>query len=235
MKFILFMIIGAGLLACSSYEKTFVAAQQLPISNKLSDPVIDSLVAPYRRSLVLEMNRVIGRAAEAMFPGRPNSLMGQWVADVLLQYGKDSLVPSSGQFPVIALLNTGGLRASFAGGAITVGDIYKLMPFDNTVVALKLPVEKLNAIRDFILTSGGEPIAGFKVIKGELKLDAQLPDPQFFWVITTDFLANGGDKMYFFQAAMDKQTTTLLLRDLLMREVAAKEVINVSLEERTQL
>jgi len=210
--------------------------EQLPVKADVSNARIDSLVAPYRSALALEMNRVIGSAEENMPVVRPNSLMGQWVADVIIAYGKDSLVPESDRtLPVIALLNTGGLRASFPGGAITVGDVYKLMPFDNTLIALKMPREKLAEIGEYIQSTGGEPIAGFKVVGGKVQLDAPLNDSPFFWVITSDFLANGGDKMYFFQSAVQKKTTALLVRDLLLREVTVKQVIKVRLEERVQL
>ena len=235
MKFILLMIIGAGFSACSSYERAFVSLERLPVQATVSNTEMDSLVAPYRRALAIEMNRIIGTAVSDMQVARPNSPMGQWVADVLLAYGKDSLVPANDrELPVIAILNTGGLRASFSQGAITVGDVYKLMPFDNLLVAVKLPVEKLSEIREYLKTTGGEPIAGFRIVKGELVTDLPLADARFFWVITTDFLANGGDKMYFFQSAAQKIPTALTLRDLLLKEVAVQQVINVRLEERVQ-
>jgi len=237
MKFVIYMIIGAGLSACSSYEIASYSTERIVMSSASPHNVkIDSLTAPYRRELELEMNKVIGSADQNMTVERPNSLMGQWTTDVLLAYGKDSLIPSEDKdLPAIALLNTGGLRATFPGGTITVGDIYKVMPFDNQVVALKLSVEKLAEISAYIQTTGGEPIAGFKVIKGQLILDSQNKESGYFWVITTDFLANGGDKMYFFQSAVEKRTTRKLMRDLLLQEVTAKQVIKMRLEERVQL
>ena len=36
--------------------------------------------------------------------------------------------------PIFCLLNTGGLRSSIGKGTVSLGDIYKLMPFDNTIV-----------------------------------------------------------------------------------------------------
>ncbi len=235
-RYILIIIAGAGLLACSSYKVATHDAERIRVDGSASDVEMDSLVAPYRRALQLEMGRVIGTAESDMAVARPNSLMGQWVADVVLQYGRDSLLTETErQLPVIALLNTGGLRASFSKGQLTVGDVYKVMPFDNQIVALKLPVEKLAEIQAYIQRTGGEPIAGFKLVNGSLLLDNAVTNANFFWIITSDFLANGGDKMYFFGDALEKKMTSKLLRDLLLEEIVRKQNIQVLLEERVQL
>ena len=232
-KFIGILLIGAGLSACSSYSYKAFNAQRIDVKTPVEkDPEVDSLVAPYRRALALEMNRVIGEATEDMQVARPNSNLGQWVTDVVLQFGKDSLLANQAEkLPVIAILNTGGIRASLSKGSLTVGDIYKLMPFDNQLIALKLPVDQINEIEAYLQKTGGEPIAGFTVVNGKIVID-NLAESRYLWVITTDFLANGGDKMLFFQAATDKKLSPVLLRDLLLREVERTGTIEEQLEER---
>jgi 2',3'-cyclic-nucleotide 2'-phosphodiesterase (5'-nucleotidase family) len=233
LKFIGILLIGAGLSACSSYSYKVFNAQRIDVKTPVEkDPEVDSLVAPFRRALALEMNRVIGESTADMQVARPNSTLGQWVTDIVLQFGKDSLVNNqTEQLPVIALLNTGGIRASLSKGPLTVGDIYKLMPFDNQLIALKLPVNQLAEIEAYLQKTGGEPIAGFTVVNGKIVID-NLAESNYLWVITTDFLANGGDKMLFFQSATEKILSPVLLRDLLLREVERTGTINQLLEER---
>ena len=231
-RFIGLLLIGAGLSACSSYYHKSFVAQRIDVKAVEKDPEMDSLVAPYRRELAVEMHRVIGEALVDMQVGRPNSVLGQWVADFVLQFGEDSLlVGRTDKIPVIAMLNTGGIRASLSKGPIVVGDIYKLMPFDNQLVALKLPVTQLPEIEAYLQKSGGEPIAGFTVVDGKIVID-NLNESPYLWVITSDFLANGGDKMLFFQAATEKKLSPVLLRDLLLREVERAKTIEEVLEER---
>jgi 2',3'-cyclic-nucleotide 2'-phosphodiesterase (5'-nucleotidase family) len=228
---ILILIIGAGLTACSSYTYTSYNANRVAVDGAVvSDAALDSLVSPYRRALSLEMNRVIGKSLQDMSVARPNSVLGQWTADVLLRYGRDSILKGQAEFPVIALLNTGGLRASLPKGNLTVGDVFKLMPFDNLLVALKLPAGRLPEIEQYIAQTGGEPIAGFRIVNGKIQTDNATSD--YFWVITSDFLANGGDRMLFFREPEERILTGVLLRDLLMREIEQKKVIEVVLEER---
>lgn len=235
-KYCIIIALGAGLLACSPHLNTGYKAERIvvqPVSGK--DPAMDSLVAPYRRELAKEMNRVIGSVAQDLSPERPNSLLGQWVTDLTLQYGRDSLLAGQTELPVICLMNTGGLRASLSKGPLTVGDIYKIMPFDNQIVALKLPVEQLSEMAKYITQSGGEPIAGCILENGGIRFTDVVEEPIHFWVITSDFLANGGDKMLFLQKAVERKTRGTLLRDLLLREATRQSVIQVTPEKRIRL
>lgn len=231
---ILIVLIGAGLLACSSHYYKSYATERIPVGLSVEkDPEMDSLLAPYSRELAVEMNKVIGESKTDMQVGRPNSILGQWVADVLLSFGKDSVLSSEEKMiPVIALLNTGGIRASISKGVITVGDVYKLMPFDNQIVLLKLPVTQLPEIESYIRKSGGEPIAGCTIREGKMVIAGLEEHTDYFWVVTSDFLANGGDKMYFFQSAVEKRLTTTLMRDVLLRQIQRDKIVSVQPEER---
>ena len=115
--------------------------------------------------------------------------------------------------PVICLLNTGGLRSTFGAGKLTLADFYKLMPFDNRVVWIHLPVSKITDIEKYLTKSGGEPMANCIFQDGKLAIPSLLPSHQYIWVLSSDFLANGGDQMTFF-LGLEKQETTILLRDI---------------------
>jgi 2',3'-cyclic-nucleotide 2'-phosphodiesterase (5'-nucleotidase family) len=228
---IILLLIGAGLSACSFYSYKSYNADRIPVGSSIQkDPELDSLIAPYRQKLAVEMNRVIGLAEQDFSVARPNSLLGQWTSDVVLKYGKDSILKGQQEWPVIAILNTGGLRAPLSKGPLTVGDVFKVMPFDNLLVALKLPVSRLTEIGEYLKQTGGEPIAGFKLINGQVVLDQ--PSEGYFWVITSDFLANGGDKMVFFRNYEEQIETGILLRDLFLYEIERSKTLELKLEER---
>lgn len=230
-KNIAILLIGAGLSACSFYSYKSYNADRIPVSSSMErDTEIDSLIAPYRRELSAEMDRVIGTAAQDMIVERPNSLLGQWAADVALRYGKDSILKGQQQYPVFALLNTGGLRAPLSKGPLTVGGVFQVIPFDNMLVAVRLPAPRLTDIEAYMKLTGGEPISGFKIVNG--KIVPEKPIVDYFWVITSDFLANGGDKMIFLQSPEEKILTGVLLRELLMREIVRTQTLQLLLEER---
>ncbi len=222
-KLLSIFFIGAGLLACSSVNTLSVNSK----TEKLNDAVlanshIDSLIQPYKDSLSIEMNVVIAEATADFIVERPGSNLGNWVADAIFVNQTRTVRLSD---PVFVLLNTGGLRASLNKGSITIGDIFKLMPFDNELVWVKLPMSVLPEIQAYLIKSGGEPLSNAQIDKGILKLNGGKESARHFWVITSDYLKNGGDKMTFFSKAEEVMLTGKVIRNCLIDEAKLQGVL----------
>ncbi len=226
----LFFLIGAGVTACSYHLQIKGSKQDIDGSSK-SSVEMDSLIAPYRREMMKEFGQVIGETTNDLVAGRPNSTLGFWLCDRLIAKAKDSSFFK--QEPVVAFINIGGLRADIPKGPITVGDVYKVMPFDNRMVYLKLSLDKIPEMEAYLKEKGGEPIGGFSLIKGKLEFpDSQAMQKGYFWVITSDFLANGGDNMFFFNNPLDRLDTNVLFRDFIIEAVKKEKKITYSPQER---
>ncbi len=226
----LFFLIGAGVTACSYHLQIKGSKQDINGSSK-SSVEMDSLIAPYRREMMKEFGQVIGETTNDLVTGRPNSTLGFWICDQLIAKAKDSSLFK--QEPLVAFINNGGLRADIPKGPITIGDIYKVMPFDNRVVYLKLSLDKIPEIEAYLKEKGGEPIGGFSLIKGKLEFpDSLAKQKKYFWVITSDFLANGGDNMFFFNNPLDRLDTNVLFRDFIINAVKKEKKIAYSPQER---
>lgn len=226
----LFFLIGAGVTACSYHLQIKGSKQNIDGSSK-SSVEMDSLVAPYRREMMKEFGQVIGETTNDLVVGRPNSILGFWLCDQLIAKAKDSSLFK--QEPLVAFINNGGLRADIPKGPITVGDIYKIMPFDNRMVFLKLSLDKIPEMEAYLKEKGGEPIGGFSLIKGKLEFpDSQAKEKGYFWVVTSDFLANGGDNMFFFNNPLDRLDTNVLFRDFIIEAVKKEKKITYSPQER---
>ncbi|MEN9999579.1 MAG: hypothetical protein RI922_2569 [Bacteroidota bacterium] len=222
-RIISIFFIGAGLWACSSVNTLSVnsTTEKLNASYEANSH-IDSLIQPYKDSLSVEMNVVIAQATTDFIVERPGSNLGNWVADAIFVNQTKNVRLSE---PVFVLLNTGGLRASLNKGSITVGDIFKLMPFDNELVWVKLPINILPDIQTYLVKSGGEPISNARVENGVLKLNGGNESTTHFWVITSDYLKNGGDKMSFFSKAEDVVLTGKVIRNCLIEEAKSQGVL----------
>ena len=226
----LFFLIGAGLTACSYHLQVKGSKQTIDNSSKNSVEM-DSLIAPYRREMLREFGMVIGETTTDLVTGRPNSSLGFWLCDELIKKGKDSSFFQ--HEPLVAFINIGGLRADLPKGEITVGDIYKVMPFDNRMVFLKLSLDKIPEMEAYLKEKGGEPIGGFKLVKGKLVFPDNLAaEKNYFWVVTSDFLANGGDNMFFFNNPLQRFDTTILFRDFIIDAVKKQQKITFYPEER---
>lgn len=229
-RILVLFIIGAGLTACSFGKQTFVSGKPIPLNNEVQNSrTVDSIVTPYKTELDQQMNRVVTNAPVDFINQRPSGNLGNFIADVMLERGKQQ----TSNLPTICLINFGGLRAPISKGNVTLGDLFKVMPFDNQLVLVKMPANSMNDIVNYLHKSGGEPIAGFS-LSGKEVFDAS-GNPwkkSDFWVVTSDYLMNGGDKMVFFEQKLEVIQTGDLFRDVLIQFASSNAVLNSNSENR---
>ncbi len=236
LKYIILFAVGAGLLACSSVNTISLNSSESSNSDVLyqgnDENAIDSMVAPYREDLKAEMDEVIAYAERPFEKGRPGGSLNNWSADALLesQIGNARL---SG--PTFSLLNVGGLRNTINEGDVTLGDIFKVMPFDNEIVWVEMPVESLTDIAEYLIASGGEPIAGAQLENGQLTVDGMNAETKSVWILTSDYLMNGGDNMNFFQQQISVTHSNELLRDAFIRIAKKQKMLIWSDELRIKI
>ena len=219
MKLIIFSIIiaGASLIACSSHLAIDSTRNKESISNEIkTDDKISSIIKPFKDSMDKKMNEILGLSEYDFIVARPSSNLMNWVADAVFVNQTRNVRLAQ---PLICLLNTGGIRSSIGKGNVTLGDVYKIMPFENTLVWVELPISVIPEIETYLKQSGGEPIANCKLIKGKLEVNGMRDNSTHIWVLTSDFLMNGGDKMDFFKKKTNENSTGKLLRDILIEEV----------------
>ncbi len=223
-------------------NSSFVVKQQGYQNYKIHDSLdIDSSLfnsfSSYRMALQEQMSEVIGHAQENMIRQRPESALGNFFADALFRFYSDTniLTPK----PDFALFNYGGIRASLSAGEITRGEIFEIMPFENELVLVKLSGDKLHTMFQYIIEKGGEPISHMKLhFKNDtlqMCLINEMPyqSEKTYWVLTSDYLAQGGDKMEFFKNPVEYVTTGIKIRDALMNYVKnSPGVIQAKLDQR---
>jgi 2',3'-cyclic-nucleotide 2'-phosphodiesterase (5'-nucleotidase family) len=171
-----------------------------------------------------------------MVSDKPQGLLGNWVADLLWNEFKDSVKNTDHCF---SLINTRGLRAPLTQGKITVQKIFEIMPFDNEVVIVTYPGEKINELTAAISKAGGHPVSKnirFHFINN-ICSNPLINNHPFthddYYIITTDYLADGGDNMIFFNHASNLYKTGLLLRDVIIKYIEKQnEPIQSSIDER---
>jgi 2',3'-cyclic-nucleotide 2'-phosphodiesterase (5'-nucleotidase family) len=229
-KYLIFFLIGASLLACSSHLNISGSKVSINVdSNEKQE--ISSFISPYKDTMDHAMNQVLAESSVSMEVGRPSSILGNWASDALFVNQTRTVKLSE---PIFCLLNTGGLRSSIGKGPVTLGDIFRIMPFENSVVWLRLPISSLEKIKYYLQQSGGEPIANATMFQGKLLVNGVLENTKFVWVITSDYLANGGDRMDFFQDAVERIDKKTLLRDVFIEEAKTQKNLIVSSENRIQ-
>jgi 2',3'-cyclic-nucleotide 2'-phosphodiesterase (5'-nucleotidase family) len=227
-KFFLLLVLAMALAACKQHTATVdqVRYQNIKMDSTLkvsADPQIEAQIKPYRDSLQAQMSQKLCVASEDMFAGRPESLLGNFVSDLVLAEGKELCQKKFPNIhPVVSYMNRGGFRAPIPKGEVTVKSIFELMPFENEVVLLKLKGSDLRRLMNHMASRGGEGVAGMrfgirkdKAIK--CKVDgAPLDNDKTYWMLTSDYLADGGDGSKTLSKNLQRVNTGVKLRDMII-------------------
>ena len=226
----LFALAGLFLVACNS-NKTYITElsyQRYTVGETdNNDESVEAFILPYREQLSKTMDTKIATNNTHMPKRRPNSLLGNWFADVLLASSRQ-LMDEEIHF---AAQNFGGLRLPSVGkGDITVGTIYELMPFDNSLVILEAEGDIVNQLVQRIAEKGGWPISdglSFAMVDGQAKdiliQNKPLDLEATYRFALPDYIANGGDDCDFLESAKRIETGKLL-RDVIIDYLKSKDV-----------
>lgn len=175
-------------------------------------------------------NQILGKATATFAHDAKEvqvSVLGQWVTDVMKAKAKAD----------IAIQNGGGIRRDIPAGDITMGTMYELMPFDNTLYTFDLTGKQVKAaIEHGIMATTFVPgqFSGVKVKYDSSKPEGQriveittldgkpLDDNKLYKVVTNDFQAGGGDGYVIFKEGKNQVDTGIPVREVLVDEIKAK-------------
>jgi 2',3'-cyclic-nucleotide 2'-phosphodiesterase (5'-nucleotidase family) len=202
---------------------------------------LDEMIAPYKVEMESKMNKVIGHSNQSLTNFSPESPLGNFVADVVFQsafqFGIDNETVSLEKRNTICLINFGGLRAPISEGDISIRNIYELMPFDNEIVIVSLSPDQVVEMLNYLFTKNGQPISNGQAILSSDKKKLIIGGKAYNFerhinIITSDYLAKGGDKMNFLKSEEIIQTG-ILMRDALLDYVSKeKELPEFKVEDR---
>lgn len=219
----LYKTAALALLVFSCKTKNTIIAQ--PSNNIQLNPTetidtkIADIIRPYTLGMDAAMNTIIGHSPAYLEKKKPSSALGSFMADATMDTAL-ALYPQS----TLCILNYGGIRSTLDSGAITIGEIYQLMPFENEIVILKLPITYIDTLKEFIRAKGGEPMSNNSADVGYLIAN----EDDYFYLVTNDYMANGGDDYDFLTKAEERYETGIKIRDALIGYV--KKYKNVPID-----
>jgi 2',3'-cyclic-nucleotide 2'-phosphodiesterase (5'-nucleotidase family) len=167
---------------------------------------------------------VIGRNARRLVRSG-DATVGYLVSDAMRQaVGAD-----------IVLQNSGGLRADLPEGDITLGGIYEVMPFDNTIVTMDLTgAEVRRALEEGLKYGRVAQVSGLRYTYDNRRPEMQrlvtvtladgspLDDQRSYRVAVNNFMASGGDNYFTLASGRNLKDTQLTVRDAMESLVKAK-------------
>ncbi|MBO4753824.1 MAG: bifunctional metallophosphatase/5'-nucleotidase [Bacteroidales bacterium] len=182
-------------------------------------------IKPYQEALVDQMNVRLGTAPEPLVKGKPQSTLGNFVADAYIQIGQKK----TGKKVDFAIANLGGLRSEIDAGDVTIGTMFNIFPFENKIVVLGLKGSDLkqliesNAGRKLDATGGAVitlEMDGDRCIASSILIDGKPINPdKIYYVSTLDFLAEGNSGMSALTRAVETYDPNISARDAMIEYV----------------
>jgi len=119
-------------------------------------------------------------------------------------------------------MNRGGLRVNLPKGDIKVINIFELMPFENDLILVKISGEKLLEGVATILEKK-HAFLGLRIKAEKNKIpevtinNVAIDKTKIYTVVTSDYLAYGGDNFIFFKALVVMEKSNLKIRDAIIK------------------
>jgi len=188
-----------------------------------TDKEIEKIIMEYRESLEADMSRVLVYSEHVMERGSPEGKLNNFVADLVFDIGREIYQPDDGKSFDFCLLNYGGLRVPLPMGEITNERVFELLPFENEMVVITLTGEKTGELFQYLAASErGMPVSGIKLTIKDKQPHEVLIDGEGFdinrsyKVLTSDYLADGGDNMDFFLQPVNYELLGKRVRDAII-------------------
>lgn len=228
--------------ACSTnYQVVKSNRTEYPISTAVAaDSTVIRKYLPYKLKMDSQMNAVLGYSDVTLTKKSSGgeSLLGNFFSDAALFEARkldpsiDFAIPST----------NGGLRNDLPLGAISLANVFELMPFENELIVFNLKGEDVKSLIDFIAKSGGQPVSGISLnIKNKKPTAIFIGGRPFdvaknYHVATSDYIAGGGDGLNSFKTPISSKILGLKVRDALILYIkekqAAGEKISSKLDRR---
>ena len=216
------------IVACETESNQQNRGHNIEINQQiLSDSSIVKYYQPFKKNLEESLiNTPISYSSETYKKndGELNSTLSNMFADATYEMSNPVFNKMSGKNIDIVLLNNGGIRSIISKGNISEKTAFELMPFENSIVVLELSGLSIIKMIDYLRkVKLQHPISGLQITLNndysvnEVKINGvSIENEKKYYVATTDYLLEGGDKMYFLAETTKTTDINYKMRDILI-------------------
>ena len=229
MKHFVLLLTFISLTACSSHPfyVSKIEGKKISISDKQSGVTeIENYIKPYREHIDKDLSEVLAFCPETLdkTKGQWQTNIGCFLADITLEKSNPVFLQREHKSIAVCFLNHGGIRTIIPKGDITARNAYEVMPFENSAVVVGLKQEQIIEIANYIISEKKpHPLAGmtFTISKDNQPINIlvqgkPLEKDKIYYVVTSDYLSNGGDNMTFFKTNVERHDLDYKLRNIMI-------------------
>lgn len=242
--FVLFVTLLVFFSGCkSSYEVVKIEGKQIGVSDTSSENTeIENFIKPYRDYINKDLDSVLAFSPETLdkSKGEWQTNIGNFMADVCLSKSNKIFVKRQNKSIDICLLNHGGIRSIIPKGNVTTRTAFEVMPFENNMIVIALKGSQIKEMIAYLIAEKKpHPLSGIKItldknllLKSAIINNKDLDENAIYYVATSDYLANGGDNMLFFQKNSGTYDLDYKIRNLLIDHFKSVDTVVASPEPR---
>ncbi|MES2410942.1 MAG: 5'-nucleotidase [Bacteroidota bacterium] len=247
-KHFVLLLTFAAFISCAEkkYAVTRIEGREIGITDQNSEVAeIENFIKPYRDRIDADLNTVLANAPETIDKsGEWQTPMGNFLADITFEKSDKVFQIREKKSIDICLLNHGGIRSIIPKGNVTARTAYEVMPFENSAIVIGLKREQLLELVNYIISEKKpHPLKGltFTISKDNqpkniLIKGNPLENDKVYYVVTSDYLSNGGDNMLFFKKGVAQYDLNYKLRNIIIdyfkenKTIIANKDIRISKE-----
>nr|WP_081954817.1 5'-nucleotidase [Cellulophaga sp. E6(2014)] len=222
---------------------TEISGKQIAVSDTLiATDSIEAFVAPYRNRINEILDSTIAYAPKDITKndGILNTTAGNLMADAVLELAGPIFKSRTGSSLDFVLLNHGGIRSIISAGNVSARTAYEIMPFENTIVVVGLKGDAILEMVDYLIKAKRpHPLAGIQIILNQddtintIKIQGEdFDENKTYYVGTSNYLVNGGDRMDFFKKKLTFTETDYLIRNIMIDYFTKKDTIAPITDDR---
>lgn len=189
------------------------------------DPKLAKYVDKKRRQMEKQMMVVVAHTNEELESFAPESPLSNFLTDILLNESSKYIKDTAFDNLDVSMLNFGGIRTSMPKGDVTVGDLYRISPFDNYLTFIVLKGSELKKALGRFTDQFNAPYAGATLVYTNNKPSQILvqgkpiDDNRLYTLVTLNFISDGGDHLLENIRFEKIEYTTVTFRDFLIAEL----------------
>lgn len=241
----LFIYFGVIVFFACNQEKYLykIEGKQITISDSLeTNAEIEAFIKPFREHVSKDLDSVLCYAVDTYSKndGKLNTAIGNLMADAVYEESNPIFKKRTGFDIDLVLLNHGGIRSIITEGNVTTKTAFEIMPFENSVVVVKLKGQQVQELIDYLKKAKrAHPISGLKLVLDENynTVSATIKGESFdlnksYFVATNDYLYEGGSNMDFFKTNDSLYVLNYKIRNVLIDYFTKKDTLSPVIDDR---
>ncbi len=202
------------------------------------DSGLEALIFPYQRHVEGIRSRVLTRSEFRIEPGKPESALGNLIADLI----RSRASSETGRSIDLAVFSSDELRIYLPEGEVTLGMIHDLIPSDEKLNLQKHTGKQIRKMADEIAARGGDPISGLRMqisddsATGVVIGSDQIEPNQTYWLVTYGRLADRESSLInALNAPIKSKKLDVTVREAVIDYLRARESIAPEKDHRIRL